>query len=143
VLVMEAALSREQMWAWGWRVPFFVPLPLGLVGLFLRTGMRDSPVFQECKKQNAIKGTAWNRLVDLLSDYRRPIFVMSALVVALNVADYTLLAYQPTYLHFTIGLGEESRTIVILVGQLAIMACIPFLAGCQTESDGNLCGGFR
>jgi MHS family proline/betaine transporter-like MFS transporter len=126
VLVMEAALSREQMWAWGWRVPFFVALPLGLVGLFLRTRMRESPVFHECKKQDAIKGTAWNRLVELLSDCRRPILVMSALVIALNVADYTLLAYQPTYLHFTIGLGEEGRTIVMLVGQLAIMGCIPF-----------------
>jgi MHS family proline/betaine transporter-like MFS transporter len=126
VLVLEAALTREQMWHWGWRIPFLVAFPLGLVGLFLRTRMQDSPVFQEYKKQNTIKGTAWNRLVDLLSDYRRPILVMSALVVAVNVADYTLLTYQPTYLHFTIGLGEKARTVVILVGQVAMMACIPF-----------------
>jgi MFS transporter, MHS family, proline/betaine transporter len=126
VLVLEAALTRDQMWTWGWRIPFLVALPLGVVGLFLRTRMTDSPVFQEYKKHNAIKGTAWNRLVDLVSEYWRTILVMSALVVALNVTDYTLLAYQPTYLHSTIGLDEEGRTTVVLVGQLAMMACIPF-----------------
>jgi MFS transporter, MHS family, proline/betaine transporter len=126
VLVMEAVFTNRQMADWGWRIPFFVALPLGLIGVFLRTRMATTPVFQEYENQHAITGSAWMRFVDLLSNYRRPLLVMFAMVVALNIADYTLLTYQPTYLHLAIGLSDQNRTIVILVGQLAMMACIPF-----------------
>jgi MHS family proline/betaine transporter-like MFS transporter len=127
VLVMEAVFTNRQMADWGWRIPFFVALPLGLIGVFLRTRVDTTPVFKECENQHAITGSPWTRFVDLLSHYRRPLSVMFAMVVALNIADYTLLTYLPTYLHLAIGLSDEHRTIVILIGQLAMMACIPFL----------------
>ncbi|MBO0880712.1 MAG: MFS transporter [Mycobacterium sp.] len=127
VLVMEAVFTNRQMADWGWRIPFFVALPLGLVGVFLRTRVGTTPVFKECENQHEITGSPWTRFVDLLSHYRRPLSVMFAMVVALNIADYTLLTYLPTYLHLAIGLSDEHRTTVILIGQLAMMACIPFL----------------
>lgn len=136
VLSLETMLSHDQMAAWGWRVPFLVALPLGLVGLVLRAGMDETPVFEECAAVDAITGSAWNRLVDLLSNYTRPIAVMFALVVALNLIDYTLVTYQPTYLQATIGLGERSRTTVVLVGEVAMMACIPF-AGAWSDRIGR------
>src|SRR5574337_95506 len=127
VLAMEAMLTHDQMTAWGWRVPFLVAAPLGLVGLLLRSKMDETPVFKECAACDVITGSAWNRLVDLLTNYRRPIAVTFAMLVVLNVVDYTLVTYQPTYLHATIGLGERGRTTVVLVGELVMMACIPFV----------------
>ncbi len=136
VLALEAMLSHEQMTAWGWRVPFLVALPLGLVGLLLRTRMDETPVFQECAECDAITGSAWNRLTDLLCNYTRPIAVMFGLAVALSIIDYTMVTYQPTYLHDTIGLGERGRTTVILVGELAMMPCMPF-AGAWSDRIGR------
>ncbi len=136
VLVLEAALTHEQMAAWGWRIPFLIALPLGVVGLLLRSRMDETPVFKECAACDAITGSAWSRLVDLLTNYTRPIAVMFAMVVALNIIDYTLVTYQPTYLHATIGLGERSRTTVVLIGELAMMAFIPF-AGAWSDRIGR------
>lgn len=136
VLGLETLLTHEQMVAWGWRVPFFVALPLGVIGLVLRTRIDDTPVFKEFSARNALNGHTKTKLGDLLSRYARPIMVMFAMVVALNVTSYTLLTYQPTYLHATIGLGERSRTVVILVGELVMMACIPF-AGALSDRIGR------
>ncbi|MEB3035204.1 MFS transporter, partial [[Mycobacterium] nativiensis] len=121
---------------WGWRIPFLLALPLGVLGLVLRSRMPETPVFAECVACDAIKGSAWDRLVDLLTNYTRPILVTFALLVALNIIDYTLVTYQPTYLHASAGLDERSRTAVVLVGELAMMACIPF-AGAWSDRIGR------
>lgn len=136
VLALEAMLSHEQMTAWGWRVPFLLALPLGVLGLVLRSRMPETPVFAECVACDEIKGSAWDRLVDLLTNYTRPILVTFALLVALSIIDYTLVTYQPTYLHASAGLDERSRTAVVLVGELAMMACIPF-AGAWSDRIGR------
>lgn len=136
VLALEAMLSHEQMVAWGWRIPFLLALPLGVVGLALRSRMEETPVFAECVACDEITGSAWDRLVDLLTNYTRPIAVTFALLVVLNIIDYTLVTYQPTYLHASAGLDERSRTTVVLIGELAMMACIPF-AGAWSDRIGR------
>ncbi|MBX4378659.1 MFS transporter, partial [Mycobacterium tuberculosis] len=80
------------MQTWGWRIPFLMALPMGLIGLYLRSEVEDTPVFQEIEKQAVVKGSAWSRFVDLLSNYWRPILIMFGMVIALNVANYTLLS---------------------------------------------------
>jgi MHS family proline/betaine transporter-like MFS transporter len=127
VLLVEALLSEAQMADWGWRIPFFVALPLGAFGLLLRTRIEDSPVFKEVEGQDVLTGSAWTRFVDLLTNYSRPILVMSAMVLALNVTGYTLLTYQPTYLHEALGMSHRSGIVVVLVGELAMLAATPFV----------------
>ncbi|NED63984.1 MFS transporter, partial [Streptomyces sp. SID10244] len=96
----------------------------------------DTPVFQELEQEDEIEGTAWTRFKDLLSNYWQPILIMFGMVIALNVANYTLLAYQPSYLKNTIGLSETSGSIVVLIGQLAMMVMIPFF-GRWSDSTGR------
>ncbi len=77
---------------WGWRIPFLFALPLGLIGLYLRSQMDDTPVFQELEQEDEITGTPWTRFKDLMLHYWQPILIMFGMVIALNVANYTLLA---------------------------------------------------
>jgi MHS family proline/betaine transporter-like MFS transporter len=48
------------------------------------------------------------------------------LVVALNVVNYTLLSYMPTYLEGEIGLSADASLVVPLIGMLAMMVFLPF-----------------
>ncbi|MGC4934715.1 MFS transporter [Gordonia sp. DT30] len=136
VLLLELLLNDEQMQTWGWRIPFLLALPLGLIGLYLRTQMEDTPVFQELEQEDEITGTPWTRFKDLILNYWQPILIMFGMVIALNVANYTLLAYQPTYLKNTIGLSESSGSTVVLIGQLVMMATIPFF-GAWSDKTGR------
>ncbi|GAB17182.1 proline/betaine transporter [Gordonia effusa NBRC 100432] len=136
VLLFNLMLNDAQMNSWGWRIPFLLALPLGAIGLYLRSQLDDPPLFNELEKADAIEGSAWSRLTDLVSNYWQPILIMFGMVVALNVANYTLLAYQPDYLKNTIGLDEDDGSIVVLIGQVVMMLLIPFF-GRWSDSTGR------
>lgn len=136
VLFMELGLSDHSMETWGWRIPFLLALPLGLIGLYLRSQMEDTPVFTEVEAGKEIVGSAWSRFVDLMKNYWRPILIMFGMVVALNVANYTLLAYLPTYLQNNIGLTATTGSVVILIGELVMMALIPIF-GAWSDRTGR------
>lgn len=53
MLGFSLALGDEAMHAWGWRIPFLVAAPMGLIGLYLRSRMEDTPVFREASAQAA------------------------------------------------------------------------------------------
>jgi len=43
--VMSVVLPVEELRAWGWRLPFLVAMPLGLIGLYMRLRLDDAPAF--------------------------------------------------------------------------------------------------
>ncbi|HET6626981.1 MAG TPA: MFS transporter [Nocardioidaceae bacterium] len=129
VLGTELVVGEAAMSDWGWRIPFLVAGPLGLVGLYLRSKLEDTPVFQELEElqtDDSEKQSVMAEFRDLIADYRRPLLALAGLVIALNVCNYTLLAYMPTYLEQTVGLSSTASLTVIIVGQVAMMAVIPF-----------------
>ncbi|WP_280206073.1 MFS transporter [Nocardia cyriacigeorgica] len=125
VLACQLAVGSEAMHDWGWRIPFLLAIPLGLIGWYLRAKLDESPVFTEVA-ENPHPPTG---LRELIGNYPRELFTLAGLVVALNVVNYTLLTYQPTYLQKTIGLDESTTTTMMLIGQLVMMVCIPFFGG--------------
>lgn len=125
VLACQLAVGSEAMHDWGWRIPFLLAIPLGLIGWYLRAKLDESPVFTEVA-ENPHPPTG---LRELISNYPRELLTLAGLVVALNVVNYTLLTYQPTYLQKTIGLDESTTTTMMLIGQLVMMVCIPFFGG--------------
>jgi len=129
VLTLQAVLGEDAMMDWGWRLPFFVALPLGAIGLYLRSRLEDTPVFQELEDEGEAQESAVGGLKNLLREYWRPILTMSGLVIPLNIVNYTLLTYMPAYLETKIGLPQDRSLIVVLIGQLAMMALIPFCGG--------------
>jgi MHS family proline/betaine transporter-like MFS transporter len=126
VLLTATIVGDAAMSDWGWRIPFLVAGPLGVVGLYLRTRLEDTPVFRELEAKHQSETSLAQEFKDLFRDYRRPLLALAALVVALNVCNYTLLAYTPTYLQDTLGMGETPALLVVILGQVAMMAVVPF-----------------
>lgn len=123
-------LSDDQLISWGWRVPFLIAGPLGLVGMYLRSKMEDTPVFREIEKQQeAVDEKVTDKFKDLLTTYLPVMLRLSGLVIALNVVNYTLLSYMPTYLEGAIGLSKTGSLWVPIIGQFAMMAILPFVGG--------------
>ncbi len=136
VLLCQLLMSEQSMHDWGWRIPFLLALPLGAVGLFLRSQLEDSPVFTEVDDAGQAQESILGGLKDLLVNYWRPILVMSGMVVSLNIVNYTLLTYQPTYLKSSLGLSTKAASVVLLLGELAMIAAIPFF-GRWSDSAGR------
>jgi MFS transporter, MHS family, proline/betaine transporter len=126
VLLTATIVGEQAMGEWGWRIPFLIAGPLGIVGLYLRTKLEDTPVFQELESKHEGETSLKQEFKDLFRDYKRPLLALAALVVALNVCNYTLLAYTPTYLQDKLGMAETPALLVVIIGQVAMMGVIPF-----------------
>ncbi|MGH3370596.1 MAG: MFS transporter, partial [Nocardioidaceae bacterium] len=126
VLGTELAVGKQAMGEWGWRIPFLLGGPIGLVGLYLRTKVDDTPVFTELADERETEVPVSSTFKDLWRDYKRPLLALGGLVVALNVTNYTLLAYMPTYLEQKIDMSSSASLTLIIIGQLVMMAVIPF-----------------
>ena len=135
MLGFSLMLGDAAMHAWGWRIPFLVAAPMGLVGMYLRSKMEDTPVFQAAAALHDA-GPPSPGLGLLMQRYWRPMLVVGGLVVALNVVNYTLLSYMPTYLQRRMGLSSDEALIVPIIGMLLMMLCLPF-AGALSDRVGR------
>ncbi len=136
VLLLQVILGDSAMQSWGWRIPFLVALPLGLIGWYLRSRLDESPVFTEvAARTDQQHGGIW-ALKALVVKYPRELLTLAGLVIALNIVDYTLLSYQPTYLESTIHISDSTTTAMVLVGQLVMMVFLP-LSGALSDRVGR------
>lgn len=132
MLLMIGLTTDDQMASWGWRIPFLIAGPLGIIGLYLRSKMEDTPVFRELAEAEGTAKTGRETLGELLRKHLGTLLKLSGLVIALNVVNYTLLSYTPTYLQEVIDLSDEQALTVPIIGQLIMMILLPF---CGAISD--------
>jgi len=127
-------LGDAAMHEWGWRIPFLIAGPIGLIGMYVRSKMEDTPVFRE--EMASAERREPPGLLALMRDYWRPLLVVGGLVVALNVVNYSLLSYMPTYLQRRIGLSSEEALLVPIIGMVFMMLFLPF-AGALSDRIGR------
>ncbi|MFE3544737.1 MFS transporter [Nocardia sp. NPDC059177] len=125
-LLLVNVLDDTSMHSWGWRIPFLIAGPLGLIGMYLRSRVEDTPVFREVERNDETE-KAVGVYRDLLTRYLRPVLTLFGLVIALNVVNYSLLSYTPTYLGSALGMAESDALLVPLIGQAAMLFTLPLL----------------
>jgi MFS family permease len=136
MLGCSVLLGNDAMHAWGWRLPFVVAAPLGLIGLYLRSKMEDTPVFRECAEAAGREDHAGVPLRELFANYWKPLLQLGGLVVALNVVNYVLLAYMPTFMKKELGMSDNLSLLLPLIGMLSMMVLLPF-AGALSDRIGR------
>ncbi len=136
MLGFSLALGDQAMHEWGWRLPFLVAAPLGLIGLYLRSKIEDTPVFKELAEAEANEETNCVVLKDLIGGFWKQLLQLGGLVVALNVVNYVLLAYMPTFMKTQLGMSDNMSLLVPLVGMLIMMVFLPF-AGSLSDRVGR------
>jgi MFS transporter, MHS family, proline/betaine transporter len=133
VTILTVTLGDSGLQSWGWRLPYLLAGPLGVVGLYLRLRLDDTPAFQKLSEANAglraseaadaVETTARGDIKAIFRDHWRALVLCVALVAAYNVTDYMLLSYMPTYLSDELDYGT-TRGLVILLGVMVAQMCV-------------------
>ncbi|KVE29342.1 MFS transporter [Burkholderia singularis] len=123
VALLTATLSRDALLSWGWRVPFLIAGPLGLIGLYIRTRLEETPAFKreaEAREaqDKAVPKTHFRR--ELMRHWRA-LLLCVGLVLIFNVTDYMALSYLPSYLSSTLHFDEAHGLALILIVMILMM----------------------
>ncbi len=97
--LVAAVLTDQQMLSWGWRLPFFLALPLGVIGVYLRAKLADTPAFLQLESESETRERE-NKVGGQFRDIFRlwpNMLACIGLVLAWNVTNYMLTAYMPSY----------------------------------------------
>ncbi len=126
--LLNLGLGDDTMEAWGWRIPFLLTLPLGMVALWLRTRLEDSPVFAEAQAEGETitEGSEGGAIASLKSTmtYWQRILILMGFVLLLNIAYYTVLTFLPSYLSDTLGHSTTQSNFTLVVIMVILMAII-------------------
>ena len=137
VACMHALMTSENLHDWGWRLPFLLAAPFGLVGRYIRMSLQDSPKFLEMEKRLEAKECATHAPVrELLTVHRRAVTIGIGVTCLNAVAFYLLLSYMPTYLSTEMGMSEGDSFIASTVS-LATYIGLIFMMGKLSDRYGR------
>ncbi|MFD6516441.1 MFS transporter [Rhodococcus sp. NPDC060176] len=130
VTIIQTVVSAEDLLQWGWRIPFLIAGPLGLIGLYLRLRLEETPAFQmmeQAEERSLADESTGKKLRETLVDNWRPLVLCIVLVATYNIAHYGLLSYMPTYLTNTLGYDESHGLVLMIIVMIVMMMGISYV----------------
>ncbi|WP_186161589.1 glycine betaine/L-proline transporter ProP [Burkholderia gladioli] len=123
VALLSALLSHEALLSWGWRVPFLVAGPLGLIGLYIRMKLEETPAFKRQAELREAQDKAMPKVNfrETLGRHWRAMLLCVGLVLIFNVTDYMALSYLPSYLSSTLHFDESHGLMLVLLVMVLMM----------------------
>ena len=122
--LLASVLSEADLAAWGWRIAFWIAVPLGLVALFLRLKLEETPEFVRT-------GLAEDSPADPV-EVTRPGARETAKAIALGIgrlmgwsaAGYTFLVVMPSYLQNSLNESFQQALVSTVLANAGFAAAI-------------------
>jgi MHS family proline/betaine transporter-like MFS transporter len=130
---LDATLTREAMSQWGWRVPFLIAAPLGIVGLYLRMRLGETPAFQSMEAQHKVTHAP---LRETLKIQGGSICRLGAFISVTALSFYMFTTYFATYLQVAGGLNRASSLLITVIALVFAAAFCP-IAGRFSDRVGR------
>jgi MFS transporter, MHS family, proline/betaine transporter len=126
VTLLQTLLGDAAMDSYGWRIPFLIAGPLGLVGLYIRLKLTDTPAFEQLSASDDV---ATSPLREALRTAWRPILAVIGIMIMFNVGYYVVFSYLPTYFIKTLHLSKTAAFLSITMAcVVAIVLILPLAA---------------
>lgn len=101
---------------WGWRVPFLLAGPLGVIGLYLRLRIEDSPEFRQIREAGEIASAP---LSEAIRTMKLPMLVLFGWAMINALGFYLMAGYLTSYITKELGRSSELALGSSCVGLLA------------------------
>ncbi|MCZ9882141.1 MFS transporter [Arthrobacter sp. B2a2-09] len=133
VSIMQLTIGQSAMEDWGWRLPFLIAGPLGVIAVYFRSKIEESPQFQatlDAQEAIAADAAAGDAAVakgpiGIVKAYWRQIILAMILAAAANTVGYMLTSYMPTYLTESKGYDPVHGTLLTIPVLVIMAVCIP------------------
>jgi MFS family permease len=125
VFLLVALLPDEQLFSWGWRIPFFLSAFVVAVGYWVRRSLPETPEFQKVEESHAV---AKLPVAVLLRDHWASVIrvVLCALVSVISTIVGTWSLAQGT--SDEIGLERTTLLWMVILSNVVALVALPLWA---------------
>ncbi len=133
VVLLSAIVGEARFLEWGWRIPFFLALPLGIIGLYLRHALEETPAFQqhvdklEQGDRDGLRDGPKVSFKEIATKHWRSLLTCIGLVISTNVTYYMLLTYMPSYLSHNLHYSEDHGVLIIIAIMIGMLFVQPIM----------------
>jgi metabolite-proton symporter len=117
-----SAWSGADFLAWGWRVPFLLSIVLIGIGLWIRLGILETPVFKKLLDEKKIERAP---VLEVFAKHPREILLSALLRMAEQAPFYIFTAFVFAYGTGTLKLPRELILTAVLVASCLSFVTIP------------------
>lgn len=122
--LMTLVTTEAQFVEWGWRMPFLASIVLVFVGLYIRIGVLETPVFSTLKARGAVRKAP---LVDVVKGHWREILLTMLLRTGQQVEFYIFTTYIITYATQQLGIGRGTILNFVMLQALLSLPMTLFM----------------
>lgn len=137
LLIVSSLLSVDDFYTWGWRIPFIASLALLIVGVFVRSKVAESPVFEKtAKKRAAEKGPSQSPAMRLFTRYPKQLLLVAGANICHFSTFYLFTVFALSYGQKELGLSNAFVLSVAMVAICTHLVVVPF-AGAMADRIGR------
>jgi metabolite-proton symporter len=118
---------------WGWRIPFFLSIVLIVIGMWIRLGILETPVFQQLLNDKKIEKAP---ILEVIKRQPREIILSALARMAEQAPFYIFTAFVFAYGTGTLKMSRDLILSAVLVGSCVSFITIP-LAGHISDRIGR------
>jgi metabolite-proton symporter len=122
VILIVSAASGGNFGDWGWRIPFFLSILLVGVGLWIRLGILETPVFRKLLEAERVERAP---IVEVIRRQPREIILSALLRMAEQAPFYIFTAFVFAYGTTTLKMSRDLILTAVLVGSCVSFITIP------------------
>jgi MFS family permease len=126
-------LSGDQFLVWGWRIPFALSLILVAIGLYIRVGIMETPVFTRLASENKLHRTPMR---EVIKRHPREIILSAFLRMAEQAPFYIFTAFVFAYGTGALKVSRDFLLMAVLAASLLSFVAIP-LSGHLSDRFGR------
>lgn len=139
VIQLPGVMSHEALVSWGWRIPFLISGPIGIIGLYLRLKLEDTPAFQAMASQS--EGREGNQTLKeikrIFARNWRAMLICMGLVLVFNVTNYMLTTYMLEYIDAAAPSVSSTWAQIMEIGVLGLGMLFITFAGRLSDRIGR------
>ncbi|WP_375294997.1 MFS transporter [Brevibacterium sp.] len=131
-VIATAVWGETAMIDGGWRVPFLIAIPLGIVAIWFRTKIPETPGFESSQSSGqAAKDVddpyARHGLIGVIRHFWKEILIGIAIVAGSQTVGYALTSFMPTYLEETVKVSNIEAAVATIPVLVIMSACLPLI----------------
>jgi MFS family permease len=132
-VLIGSAIAGDQFFAWGWRIPFWLSIVMVAIGLYIRLGILETPVFRRIVAEERVERVP---VLEVLKRQPKQVFLSMFARTAEQAPAYIFLAFIFTYNNQVMHMSRDFVLTSLICAGLLSFVTIP-AAGALSDRFGR------